>query len=130
MFKVILFLLVALGAALSFPTSRVKVLDAAEPVISPMLEWSTKGEIRKITRDLETFERTFESLPATDNFVPWLSHKYTGEEGTKDSWGNEYWLEVSPDSFSVVSAGVDGQQFTPDDVGLTKARVQSGRRRR
>ena len=130
MFKVILFLLVAFGASLYFPESRAKVVEAAEPVLTPMLTWSTKGEMRKITRDLETFERSWSSLPSGEKFGDWLSQKYHSESGRTDSWGNEYSLEVWADSFAVVSPGLDGQLGTPDDLQASKPRVPDPRRRR
>ncbi len=128
MFKLILFLLVALGAALYFPTSRVVVLDVAEPVLNPVMEWSTKGEMRKIARDLETFERSWESLPTQDGWSRWLETKYTTDDGKTDSWGNDYALQVWPDSFAVVSAGVDGQMGTQDDLKTARERVAARRR--
>lgn len=130
MFKVILFLLVALGASLYFPTSRAKVLEAAEPILNPVLTWSTKGEMRKITRDLETHEQSWQSLPSSDRFQSWLSLKYVSEEGRRDAWGNEYRLEVWADSFAVVSPGIDGQLGTLDDLKSSKERVSAVRRRR
>jgi hypothetical protein len=123
-------LLVAFGASLYFPTSRAKVLEAGEPVLTPMLTWSTKGEMRKITRELETHERSLQSLPAVEVFPEWLSHKYHSESGRTDSWGNEYQLKVWADSFAVVSPGMDGILGTPDDLKASKERVSDPSRRR
>lgn len=130
MFKVILFLLVALGAALYFPESRVVVLDTAAPVLNPVFEWSTKGEMRKITRDLATFERSWESLPSPNAFPDWLSKKYHSDAAFKDSWGHPYTLQAGPDSFSVVSPGIDGMPNTPDDLRVSEQRAPSTRKRR
>ena len=130
MFRVILFLFVALGASLSFPTSRARILEAGEPVLNPMFTWSTKSEMRKISRELETFERTWSSLPDPEGFLEWLSRKYHAGNGQKDAWGNQYELRVWPDSFAVVSAGIDGQMWTPDDLKASKERVRNRRNRR
>lgn len=130
MFKVILFLLVALGASLYFPASRSRVLDAAEPILNPVMTWSTKGEIHKITRDLETFERSWDAFPSEEAFGQWLSNQYHSDEGRRDSWGNAYVLKAWPDSFTVVSPGIDGQMGTPDDIRSTGQRPVKPRRRR
>ena len=128
MFKLILFALVALGAALYFPSSRAVVLEKAEPVTQPVQAWATRGEMKKIVRDLTSHERTYESLPEVKTFPRWLETKYQGASST-DSWGNEYVFRVWADSFAVVSAGVDGQLGSEDDLTRTEARVHSGRDR-
>ena len=129
MFKLILFLLVALGASLYFPESRVVVLEKASPVLNPVLGWSTTGEMKKIVRDLATHERTYERLPELKVFPRWLELKYQGGS-TTDSWGNDYVFRVWADSFAVVSGGADGLVGSGDDVKVVGERLHARRRRR
>ncbi len=129
MFKLILFLLVALGASLYFPASRVVVLEKAQPVLNPVLRWSTTGEMRKIVRELATHERSYDKLPEPREFSAWLEAKYRGGP-TEDAWGNDYTLRVWPDSFAVISPGVDGERGGLDDIQVSERRVTTPRRRR
>lgn len=115
--RVLFVLLVALGAALYFPTSRAVVLDAAEPVLNPVLRWSTRGEMRKIVRDLETLSQTGRPFPTDQSsFAEWMDRTYTGLHSTLDGWENTYVLRVSYQTFTVIAPGPDGEVDTDDDV--------------
>lgn len=128
--KLVFLLLIALGAALYFPESRAVVVDASEPVLNPVLRWSTQGEMRRIARDLETQSETGRGFPRDEEeFAEWLDDNYQGITSKTDPWGNSYALRLWPDSFGVVSPGPDGEQVTSDDVVVT-GRIQEPRRRR
>ena len=43
--KLVLIVLIGLGAALYFPDSREAIVQRSMPVLQPVLEWSAKGEI-------------------------------------------------------------------------------------
>lgn len=121
-------LLIALGAALYFPESRAVVLDASEPVLNPVLRWSTRGEMRTIAGDLETQSQTGRNFPTDQEaFVEWMDRNYQGVTSTLDSWGSTYTLRLSADSFEVVSPGPDGEPGTGDEVIVGGAR-EGGRR--
>ena len=64
--KAIFLFLIALGAALYFPQSRAVVVDLASPVLTPVLRWSTRGEMERIVGDLETEDQTGRALPRQD----------------------------------------------------------------
>ncbi|MDX1568733.1 MAG: hypothetical protein R3223_13080, partial [Longimicrobiales bacterium] len=61
--RILFFLLIGLGAALYFPQSREVIVDTAQPVIDPVLRWSTRGEMRQITRDLEALSEVPRRFP-------------------------------------------------------------------
>lgn len=125
--KVIFILLCALGAALYFPESRSVVLDASEPVLNPVLRWSTRGEMRKIARDLESQGQTGRNFPSEQEaFVEWMDRNYQGVTSTIDAWGATYTLRLRADSFGIVSPGPDGELSTDDDVVVEGSRL--GRR--
>lgn len=119
----ILFLCVALGAALFFPRSRVFVLDVAEPVLNPIRIQISKADMRKISRELLSFEVTYKSLPTgRAAFDRWVTRRILNESGQSDSWGNAYQLRVTTDSFFVGSAGPDGRPGGGDDLVVGERR--------
>lgn len=128
--KLVFLVLIALGAALYFPESRAVVLDASEPVLNPVFRWSTRGEMRRIARDLETQSETGRGFPrGQEAFDAWMDDNFQGITSKTDPWGNTYTLRLRPDSFGVVSSGPDGEVGTDDDVVVT-GRLQDPRRRR
>jgi hypothetical protein len=111
------FIAVALGAALYFPKSRVVVLDTAEPALNPIRGQISKHEMRKVARELLSFEVTFKNLPdGQAAFVHWMDQRIMNEEERTDSWGLPYTLRVSADSFFVGSTGADGEPGGADDL--------------
>lgn len=128
--KIVFFVLVALGAALYFPTSRAVVLDTAQPVIDPVLRWSTRGEMRQIVRDLEALSEIPRRFPLDqEEFHDWMEREYEGD-ATTDPWGATYDLRLSSGTFSIVSPGPDGAFNTEDDVvseGELRQDVRRGR---
>lgn len=125
--RVVFVLLIALGAALYFPRSRAVVLDLSAPVLDPVLAWSTRGEMRRIARDLESRSQSGRALPSRgEDFTEWLERSFQGNDSRTDPWGNTYTLRLRPDSFDVVSAGPDGEPGNDDDVIVSGER--QGRR--
>lgn len=122
MVKIIVILLVALAAALYFPTTRPFVVEHAGPVLNPALRLATKAEMEKIARDLQTYEReTLGQMPESRGFATWLEGRYNGD-ATQDSWGTTYVLVLRQNSFDVVSLGPDRQRGTDDDIVETRNR--------
>jgi len=128
--KIVFFLLIALGAALYFPSSRQVVLDTAQPVIDPVLRWSTRGEMRQIVRDLEALSEIPRRFPVDqEEFRNWMEREYEGD-ATTDPWGARYELRLTSETFSIVSPGPDGAMNTEDDVtseGELRQDVRRGR---
>lgn len=114
--RIIFFLLIALGAGLYFPSSRQVIVDTAQPVIDPVLRWSTRGEMRQIIRDLEALSEIPRRFPLDqEEFREWMEDEYEGDART-DPWGAAYEFRLSSNTFSIVSPGPDGQMNTDDDV--------------
>lgn len=128
MLKFIMFVAVLIGAALYFPQTRPVVLDAASPIIDPVLRWQTRGEMNQIARDLEQRERSTRRLPEPRQQWPaWLEHEYQGGDATTDSWGNPYQYQLGRDSFTLTSRGPDLQLGTDDDLVVTRERIYPAR---
>lgn len=121
MLKLFLILLVALGAAFYFPSSRAVMLDYGGPLLNPAFRLATKAELEKVSRDLETYERETNRLPQPREFTSWLEGRHSGD-ATHDSWGNDYILVVRTSTYDVISVGPDGRQGTSDDLVNTRDR--------
>ncbi len=128
MFKLILVLLIAIGAAFYFPATRPRMVHYAQPITRPLLDWRTRSEMSSIAQDLTNGERASHNLPdPRTQFGPWLRDQYQGDAG-KDAWGTPYGLQVFRDSFSITSAGADRVPGTSDDLRVSKKRLYPGRR--
>lgn len=127
--KLFVFLAIALGAGLYFPSTRPVILDWLAPVINPALTWQTRGEMGQITRKLQMINREGQPIPTPgEDFSDWMVRNFQGGS-SRDAWGNEYSLVVWGDSVGVVSRGPDLEVNTPDDV-VESARIQRQRRSR
>ena len=129
MVRLILMIVLA-GAVWSyFPESRYWLLDKLEPVLQPVFEWQTKGEMREIARGLQTYEREhYGQLPNRRSWPDWLEANYHGEAG-RDSWGGQYHLTADADSFRVISSGPDQVYRSEDDLVIARRFENPGRRR-
>jgi hypothetical protein len=114
--KVILVLLILLGAALYFPKTRPVVLEFVGPVVNPVLRWQTDGEMERIARELESLHRQGSNIPTPGaSFQSWMERNFMG--GAKeDAWGNNYSLKVWRESVGIVSSGPDEELDTADDL--------------
>ena len=129
MAKVLILLLVLLGALLYFPRTRPVVLDTLGPVVNPVLTWQTKGEMDRIGRELETLSRQGSDLPTPgDSFQNWMSKTFMGGAKT-DAWGMVYTMKVWRDSIGIASNGPDMEMDTPDDIILTAVNLRQQRTR-
>lgn len=127
--KIILILLVLLGAALYFPQTRPVVVEFLGPVINPVLTWQTKGEMNRLGRELQTQNREGGNLPAPGvEFQNWMNRNFLGG-AMEDAWGVEYSLRVWRDSVNIVSNGPDMEVGTADDITHPVA-IQRQRSRR
>ena len=119
MLRVILVLLIGLGAALYFPQTHDRVVELASPLLNPVMAWSTKGEMNAISGKLQALSRVSGPFPDKPReFTTWMEDNYQGSAAV-DAWGSRYTLKIWPDSFAVVSAGPDGVRGTADDVLVT-----------
>ena len=114
--KIFVFLLLAFGAALYFPSSRAVIRDTLAPVLNPVLAWQTRSEMDQIARELQMINREGQALPERgEQFDAWMGRNFQGGD-REDAWGNPYTLTVWPDSFGIVSKGPDLEVGTPDDI--------------
>jgi hypothetical protein len=126
--KLILLLILAFGVSLYLPQTRPMVLDTLAPVLNPVLEWQTTGELNRISRDLAGMNRRGEKLPAPgEQFLNWMERNYQ-EGGRTDSWDNPYTLRIWADSLGVLSRGPDLELGTADDLLVTQS-IEGGRGR-
>jgi len=127
--KVVLLLLILLGASLYFPQTRPVVVDMLAPVMNPFLTWQTQAEMDRIGRELQSLNRRGADLPAPGvSFHSWMGSTFYGPDRT-DAWGIDYTLKVWLDSIGLVSNGPDLEIGTADDIVLT-ALIQRRRRNR
>ena len=127
--RILLLLVVALGLALAFPSSREVVLERARPLMNPALTWVTVQEMNQIVDDLQFHEETRGPLPlARGEFDQWMDQRYPQPRSREDTWGTRYRLELTPEGFAVVSAGPDGEFGTEDDIRRTGTRARNPRR--
>ena len=112
--KLTLVMLFGMAAALYFPDSRQSILDKAMPVLVPVLEWSAKGEMQEIGRQVGLQDRLMHRLPDRRDWVPYLEENFTGDAGL-DPWGSLYQFQAWRDSFAIISYGADRERSTDDD---------------
>jgi hypothetical protein len=118
--KLILLLLVVIGAALYFPDSRAWVLHRAQPIVNPILTTATHSEMEKIVDDLRQYSReNLGRFPDTRQFQVWLEDQYA-VGGSRDSWDTPYQLEdLRRDRrMQIRSWGPDRLRGTDDDILL------------
>ncbi len=117
----IIVVICAFGAALYFPNSRARLFHYLDPVVAPVLEWSTKNEMESIAGDLSSDARTGRQIPERPHeFVEWLERNYE-VGGDTDAWGVAYSFRSWPDSFGIISNGRDLEIDTADDLIVTRA---------
>ena len=119
-----LFLLVILAAVtwFYFPETRALLLDAAEPLVLPVMRWSTEEEMATVGRNAVDHERLTGALPAGPTWISWLQYRYVSDEARTDPWGSTYQLEASKDSVWTLSYGPDRIRGTPDDFRISTPR--------
>lgn len=115
--RILIFVLIALGAGLYFQKSRAVILDVTEPGLTPVRKWTTRQEMQQIAEDLELAQGSGGSFPdGRGEFEPWLLRRNPEVERRTDAWGGAYTLRLTRDSFELVSSGPDGIPGTPDDL--------------
>jgi len=127
--KVVIGLLILLGAAAYFPKTRPVVVDTLGPVMNPVLTWQTKGEMNRLGRELQTVNREGGNLPIPGaDFHNWMNRHFLGG-ATTDAWGVDYTMRTWRDSIGIVSNGPDLEIGTTDDIVQTLI-IQRQRSRR
>ena len=129
MARVIIVLLILLGASLYFPKTRPVVMEFLGPVVNPVLRWQTDGEMDRIARELESLNRQGSNIPMPGaSFQNWMERRFMGG-ANEDAWGVNYTFHIWRDSTGIVSNGPDREIGTADDlVQLLSFRLEPSRR--
>lgn len=125
--RLILLIVLGLSAVYYFPDSRQMLMEASEPIMVPIVRWTTKEEMSQVGRDVVAYEQTTGQLPDRRGWLDWLEWRYTLEDSKKDAWDTVYELKVWADSVGVMSYGPDRTRNTDDDFTVVTLRE---RRRR
>lgn len=118
MTRLILLVLLAILTWLYFPETRAIVLDVAEPLVTPIVRWSTEEDMSQIARNVVEQERLTGTLPSGGGWLQWLEYRYPDSDMWVDPWGSVYQLEAVADSVWVVSFGPDRVRMTDDDFRI------------
>ena len=117
MAKLMIVLIVGLGAAFYFPASRSIILDRAGFAVNPLYEWVTVKEMDRIAGDLARFDDRRRNFPNSREFQGWIRKQFQTDDTQYDAWGNPYWLETLDRGHArVCSAGPDGISDSDDDI--------------
>jgi hypothetical protein len=122
MTRLVLLLLLALATWVYFPETRSILADVTEPVIMPIVRWSTQEEMDQVGRNVVEHERLTGQLPTGSAWLEWLDYRYTVEDMKRDPWDSVYQIQVTRDSIAVISLGPDRTRQTPDDFQVMAAR--------
>lgn len=122
MTRLFLLIVLAILSWLYFDETRAMLLDVAEPVVLPVIRWSTEEEMRQVARNVVEHERLTGQLPDGAGWLGWLDYRYSAEEIKRDPWGTIYQLEASEDSVWILSFGPDRVRATDDDFRVAAPR--------
>lgn len=122
MTRLLLLILLGLSTWYYFPETRAMLLDVAEPIVVPVIRWSTEEEMNQIARNVVEHERLTGQMPSGAAWMGWLDYRYPAEDTTLDPWGTIYQLEVTRDSVWVLSYGPDRTRETGDDFRVAAPR--------
>jgi hypothetical protein len=125
--KLIIVIIVGLGAAFYFPDSRAMLLDRFSFAADPLMEWITVQEMRRVRGDLARWDDRRRAFPTNRDLPTWMRTHYQNDDTQYDAWGNPYWLVSNTRTFSVNSNGRDGIKGTEDDLSLSADRVEQRR---
>lgn len=122
MTRLVLLVILALVTWYYFPETRAIMLDVAEPVVVPVIRWSTEEEMRQVGRNVVEHERLTGEVPSGASWLGWLDYRYPTDDMKVDPWDSTYQLLVWPDSFGVLSLGPDRTRHTEDDFHIVAVR--------
>ena len=122
MTRLVLMVILALATWYYFPETRAMLLDVAEPIVVPIIRWSTKEEMSRVARNVVDQERLTGQLPSGAAWLDWLDFRYATDEARQDPWGSTYQLAISRDSVWILSYGPDRTRDTEDDFYVVTSR--------
>ncbi len=101
------------------------LLEAAQPIMVPIVRWTTREEMRQLGRDVVAYEQTTGQLPDRRGWLDWLEWRYTMDDSKQDAWDTVYELRVWADSVGIRSYGPDRTRNTDDDFTIVTLRERS-----
>lgn len=122
MIRLFVLTLVLIAAWLYFPETRSILFDVAEPVVLPIMRWSTEDEMAQLGRNVVEHERLTGEVPSTSEWLGWLDYRYEDDVMKWDPWDSVYQLELSDDSVTILSFGPDRTRGTDDDFRVSTPR--------
>ncbi len=122
MTRLVLMIILALVTWYYFPETRAMLLDAAAPIVVPVIRWSTEEEMGQVARNVVDHERLTGRLPAGPAWLDWLEYRYASDAARRDPWGSTYQLAVTRDSVWILSYGPDRTRETEDDFYVVTSR--------
>jgi hypothetical protein len=122
MTRLILLIILALVTWWYFPETRAILLDVAEPVVLPIVRWSSREEMVQVGRHVVDHERLTGEIPTGGGWLEWLDYRYPSRATARDPWGSIYQLLVWSDSVGVLSYGPDRTRLTDDDFRVVMHR--------
>lgn len=115
--KLFLFALALLAVGMAVPSTRAEIRSRAiTPVFDAIGTRLAPGRLEAMADQLYVRLDRGEGFPGV--FEAWLRRDYTGPE--TDPWDNPWLLEPGRRSYTVASAGPDGQRGTDDDITVTR----------
>ena len=120
--KVLLLLVLGIVTMYYFPDSRQILLDAAEPLVLPVIKSRALGEMERVGRNVIEYERLTGEVPDRGSWLFWLDSRYSLDEQKRDPWGSGYELRVVTDSVMIISYGPDRVRATEDDFDFVTPR--------
>lgn len=122
MTRLVLLIVLAIVTWYYFPETRAIMMDAAEPIVLPIMRWSSREEMSQVGRHVVDHERLTGQVPSVTEWLDWLDFRYLSDEVARDPWGSVYQLVVWTDSVGVVSMGPDRTRMTNDDFQVVTVR--------
>ncbi|HEX7051476.1 MAG TPA: hypothetical protein VF188_14820 [Longimicrobiales bacterium] len=129
--RLVLFLLVIIGASFSIPSLRERIAPRVQPLwasvrgtaapkvrdaLGPVYRWIAVREVRTIVEDLERYEAAGQRLPRPNGFEKFLDNRSYSLIDGRDPWGTPYMMLLRRDSIIVLSSGPDLESGTADDI--------------
>jgi hypothetical protein len=125
--KMLLVVLILMGAAWAYPPSRERIAHAATPVLeklgpvgerllAPAKRYQARSELDFLVKQMKMDRDEARPLPDARTFPQWIQRKRPSGGDENDPWDTPYYLIPASDGLSVVSAGPDRQRGTEDDI--------------
>lgn len=121
--RLVLLTVLAIVVWYYFPETRAILLDATEPLVSPIVRWGIEDEMAQLARNVVDHERLTGQLPKVSAWLDWLHYRYSTDEARTDPWGSVYQLAVTKDSVWILSFGPDRTRSTDDDLSVSAPRI-------